>query len=160
MDPEELLDDPFRPKPQYRRPPTRYSDGSWPVFYSALERETAEKEVACYYVSGAIGDPSKGRIAYLSVFRCRFSGEARDLRPKREEWGELISPHTDNPFCQSLGREAIEAAIDGFLAPSARRSDGTTVPVFSRDSLSHAHIDGDASFRFDTTTNKYIVAYN
>lgn len=42
-----LLDKPFKPKPQLEKQKlaSRYSDGSIQVFYSALERETAEAEI-------------------------------------------------------------------------------------------------------------------
>lgn len=130
MSPEELLNGPFQPKRHWSPPPTRYSDGSWSVFYSALEKRTAEQEVGHHYVSDAMGDSAKNRTVYYSIFHCQFSGKACDLRPKHEEWQALINPITNNPFCQTLGREAIETEIDGFLAPSARNPDGTTVPVF------------------------------
>lgn len=159
MDAKQLLDDPFRQKQHWAPRPTRFSDGTWPVFYAALERETSEQEIGHHYVSAAMGDPSRGRTVYYSVFHCQFSGEARDLRKKQEEWGGLVSPDTDNPFCQNLGREAVEAGIDGFLAPSARVAGGTTVPAFAPDCLSRPQIDGDAAFSFDTTAGAYVVTY-
>ena len=41
----ELIDGPFRPRAKLRNR-TRFSDGSFPVFYSALAAETAEAEMA------------------------------------------------------------------------------------------------------------------
>ena len=42
---EELLDGPFRLRAKLRNK-TRFSDGTYPVFYSALSLETANAEVA------------------------------------------------------------------------------------------------------------------
>ena len=41
---DELLDGPFQPKPRLRSR-TRFSDGSFPVFYSSLDAVTAEAEI-------------------------------------------------------------------------------------------------------------------
>ena len=41
--PDELCDAPFKPKRRLRAQ-TRFSDGSSPVFYCSLERETAQAE--------------------------------------------------------------------------------------------------------------------
>lgn len=155
----ELLDFPFQTKSQFRPSPTRFSDGSWPVFYSALDKETSEQEIGHHFVSRAI-NAAEQRTVYYSAFHCRFSGDARDLRTKISDWPDLTSGETENAFCQRLGREAIDIFLDGLLAPSARCAGGTTVPVFTRQSLSDAVIDGDVAFRFDAATNSYTVKYN
>jgi hypothetical protein len=163
LGPRELLDAPFRPKPQLSRPATRFSDGSWPVFYSALNKETAEREIAHHIKAddfrSLLGDPPRSRTIYFSYFHCTFAGTACDLRPKVAEWPELVDPRTVNPTCQQLGAEAKREGIDGFLAPSARRPDGTTTPVFVRERLSDAAIDGDAAFTLDERRGEIGVRY-
>ena len=161
VSPEELLDAPFRPKaPLDTKFPerTRYSDGSWRVFYGALEQDTSEKEVCHRYVKAAIGDPSKRRTAFYARFNCRFRGEAKDLRPKLDEWPLLVHD-SDYSFCQNLGREAVEMKIDGFFAPSARHAGGTTVPVFVRAALSDPEILGHAVFSIHPGTGEIKAAF-
>ena len=102
---------------------------------------------------------SAGGPVYFSRFHCTFDGRALDLRPKLTDWPWLVDPKTKNARCQELGREAHEKKIDGLLAPSARRSGGTNVPVFAREMLSQVMIDGNASFRPDPTTGKLQVRY-
>jgi hypothetical protein len=51
---ESLLDKPFEPKPQLTPQPTRFSDGTIRVFYSALEADTAEVEVQDWYLRGCL----------------------------------------------------------------------------------------------------------
>ena len=158
---EGLLDAPFDPKPQLESKfpeETRYSDGSWRVSYNALERETAEKEVYHLYVKSAVGGPSKRRPAYYSSFSSRFRGIAKDLRPKIKEW-PLLTHGSDYSFCQELGREADSEKIDGLFAPSARREDGTSVPVFNRMALSNPVSLGYAVFSIDVNTGEIKVTY-
>ena len=159
---EELLNGPFEPKARLKDKwnPSRFSDGNWPVFYGALELETSEAEIVYHLEAGQMKAAlSAGGPVYFSRFHCTFDGRALDLRPKLTEWPWLVDPNTTNARCQALGREAHEKDIDGFLAPSARSSGGTNVPVFTREMLSQVMIDGNASFSPDTTTGKVQVRY-
>lgn len=126
----ELLDSPFRRKPER----SRFSDGSFPVFYSSLDTKTAEAESMHHFPRYA-GRPKDSRPMFFRRFSCRFEGVEKDLRPKLGEWPDLINS-SDYTFCNHLGEEARVSGIDGMLAPSARRSEGTNLPVFQRRALS------------------------
>ncbi len=129
----ELLDTPFRPK--RNRKPTRFSDGSFPVFYSSLDSETAEAEVR-HWARTFLGDPEQPRTTYRWLFRCSFDGVEKDVRPQIGTWPDLV--HTsDYAFCNRLGAEAVRLRLDGLVTWSARRARGVNVPVFSRKSLSN-----------------------
>lgn len=134
--PEELCDAPFRNKPRLRKIGfrTRFSDGSYPVFYSSLEPETAAAEVKFWFLQN-VSSPASPRTAYYSRFSCRFDGSVKDLRPMRKEWPELTHDK-DYDFCNRLGREAKKSGLDGLLTPSARQEHGTNVPVFRRSAIS------------------------
>ena len=134
---EKLLDDPFRRKEllsEERVSVTRFSDGSFPVFYSSMEAATAEAEVE-YWFTKFVGKPDAKRNAWYRRFKCDFNGAVKDLRPKKEVWPELTHD-SDYGFCNKLGAEARKE-LDGLLAPSVRRLRGTNVPVFSRCSISN-----------------------
>ena len=134
---EELCEAPFRPK-RRRFWVSRFSDGSFPVFYCSLEAETAEAE-ARHWFSKFAGRPQGERRAWYQRFRCDFDGSVKDLRPRRAEWQQLTHD-TDYRFCNGLGAEARAEDLDGLLAPSARRSEGTNVPVFKRSAISNPQI--------------------
>jgi hypothetical protein len=134
-----LLDTPFREDTAYRQPPTRFSDGSWRVFYSALEPETAERERAHWCRKEAQSRPPTSRRFHYRELRCRLDGNGYDLRPKHADW-PFLTGDTTYPPCQALAREAKEAGATAILSPSARRSGGTTAPVFVRQILSAATI--------------------
>lgn len=157
---EDLIDAPFfRPKPQLDPlkafGETRFSDGAWPVFYGAMEESTAEQECLHHYALMALGDASLNRVVYYSAITCRLQGESIDLRPKGEDWPDLVAE--DYSFCQGLGREATALPLDAFLAPSARRQDGSTVPVFSRQALSDPAIEATVRFSWDPATGSPAV---
>ena len=132
-----VIDSVFRPKPRSfkSRFRGRFSDGTFPVFYAALELGTANVEVE-YWFRKTIGSPKEPRTGHYLRFSCNFNGTAKDLRSKKKEWTNLTNPH-DYSFCNKLGAEALEIGIDGFLTPSARKINGTNTPVFSKTSLSN-----------------------
>ena len=159
--PEEVLDMPFRPKPQLeagKNYGTRFSDGGIRVFYSSLEPDTAEKEVFFWYAKPAIGDKSKDRTVFYERVECRYEGSTKDLRRKAKEWGFLVQDG-DEAYdrCQGLARDAVSSGIDGFFTPTARAPSGTNVPVFSRAALSDAKIDGHISFSIDQSTGDILI---
>ena len=132
--PEALCEAPFRPKRRLGRP-SRFSDGTFPVFYCSLERETAQAQTEHWFAEFA-GQPRGERTALYSCFACDFSGEAKDLRPKQGQWPGLTHPD-DYELCNTLGAEAIKEELDALLAPSARRAKGTNLPVFAKGAVSN-----------------------
>ena len=152
--PEDLLDGPFGPKPQLRKlgDRTRFSDGSFPVFYSSLEMETAEIEVQFWFLKH-ITEPTKRRTAYYSRFSCRFDGSIKDLRSALANWPELTDDNGYD-FCNSVGAEAMTAGLDGLVTPSARTTRGTNLPVFSRHALSNPSVYGPVALTLDPSTGQ------
>lgn len=132
---EALLEGPFRPKPRLEKTGysvSRFSDGSFPVFYCATEAKTAKAEVR-YHRAKFFSDDVPTRY---TLFRCDFNGHVKDLRPKKDEWPQLTYD-ADYRFCNELGSEAVETDLDGLLAPSVRQVGGTNIPVFKRPAVSN-----------------------
>lgn len=147
---KELMEGPFVRKAALGNkfgPASRFSNGDWPVFYTAIGRETAEKESSYHYGRKAAGD---ARPVHYSVVRCMFSGETIDLQPKLAHWPDLVSD--DYKFCNELGRAASAMSLGGFLGPSARNPGGTTVPVFLAGTLSKPVIEATARLSYGTGT--------
>ena len=104
---KELVESPFQRKAPLGSKfgqPSRFSDGDWPVFYAAIDRETAEKESTHHYGRKAAGDMLAPRPVHYSVVRCTFNGEVINLRPKLSDWPDLVSE--SYKFCNDLGAEA------------------------------------------------------
>ena len=159
-----LLSDPFDQKVFNDMPPygwpTRFSDGTFPVFYAAETRETTEWEMRYHRERAAKADPEQRFPIYMWAFQCEFSGNSIDLRQKRGEWEWLTSDETCDPSCLKLGQEAIASAdVDAFQAPSARHSEGTTVPTFNDKSLSNAAINGTTIFTYIVETESISLTH-
>ena len=150
----ELCDGPFRPKRKFRSK-TRFSDGSFPVFYSSLETSTAEAEIR-YWFPQYGGQAQRPRTGYYQRFSCTFEGIAIDLRPKIDDWPDLVHD-TDYEFCNQLGAEAKTLNIDGFETYSARH-EGTNVPIFERQTISNPHLEGLVAVTYYPDSGEAIVA--
>lgn len=155
-DPIEILDGPFAPKPLLKPIQTRFSDGRMRVFYSALEPETAEAEVLHWYMKPLLGGASPLR-AYYRRATCTFNGYVKDLRPWVDQW-PFLTADDGYDACNTLGTEAATSGLDGLLSRSARRVQGTTLPIFSRSSLEHAHIEEYHAFDYDPKTGDVTVS--
>ena len=136
---DDLVDGSFKPKRRLWKTAyaqSRYSDGSFPVGYFSLDAATAEAEVRYWFCAKFAGKPGGPRTAWYSRFACDFQGDVKDLRPMETHWPELTHD-SDYTFCNKLGDEAVSKGLHGLMAPSARRSGGTNVPVFKRGALSN-----------------------
>jgi hypothetical protein len=157
-----LLDLPFQPfdlagVPMYGRP-TRFSDGTFPVFYASGSAETSEREVRYHCEKDAMSNPDKRLPLRFCVFYCDLAGDVVDLRLKWDEWDTLTSVETEDAHCLALGQEAFAGRDpDAFLAPSARHGAGTTTPTFKREALANAVVDRLVRFTFDTRTGHVTV---
>ena len=142
---EQLCEAVFRPKRRLRRR-TRYSDGSFPVFYSSLKPETAEAEIK-HWFPFVMGRPKTARTAYYRRLECTFSGHERDLRAKVSEWPDLVHK-TDYTLCNRLGAEARELTLGGLVVPSARHR-GANVPIFRGAAIAEAELGDGVAVTYD-----------
>lgn len=143
--PQGAVDSVFRRRGKGRRP-SRYSDGSFPVFYSSLEWKTAEAEIQ-YWAPSYSGSPDGRRTFHYQRLVCTFLGQEKDLRSKVAEWPDLVHP-SGYTFCNRLGAEARQSGIDGLVVPSARH-DGANVPVFRREAIRDPELGHLVSVTYD-----------
>jgi len=150
-----LFDDaPFRPKIKFKGP-TRFSDGSFPVFYSSLDADTAHAEVK-YWLTKSIGQARETRKVYLWQFSCTFRGQEKDIRPKAKDWPGLTSDN-DYTFCNQIGAEAKKLELDGIVTVSVRRRCGDNLPIFSRNAIRNPELESLLAMTFDPETNQIIT---
>ena len=144
-----FLDAPFKAKPRLAKAgySTRFSDGSFPVFYGALEADTAEAEIRYWHPKKS----PRPRTAYYIRFVCDFSGQTKDLKSMRAKWPELTH-YSDYRFCNALGAEAVVSDLDGLLTPSARRDTGTNLPVFQRRAIDSPVVEARVAVTLDPST--------
>lgn len=126
-----LLDDPFDLD---HRSESRFTDGTFSVFYASLEAETARMEVQHWLMVRLRTGADPLPTTHYLMFQCSFYGKVKDLREMEDSWPDLVH-EDDYEFCNRLGIEASKAGLDALVVPSARHKGGTNVPVFVRNSL-------------------------
>ena len=128
--------------------PSRFSDGSIPVLYTAIEDTTARAEVDYWFRK--LNGNAFPAATYYRKMRCEFEGAVVDLRPETEANAFLISANDDGySQCIAATREALALDLDGFLTHSARLAGGVCLPVLKRDAVVSAEWDGVFQFYFN-----------
>lgn len=133
LDPlESLRELPFRARRE-----SRYSDGTFGLFYASLEEETAIAEITHWFRKWLHGEHGM-RDGYYIRFSVRFSGEVIDISAMRNAWPSLTFD-THDALCKSIANEARVLGADAIIVPSARSEDpnGKNLVVFCRDSVVH-----------------------
>lgn len=125
--------------------PGRFSDGSYPVLYTARHHRTASREYGNWsgsYFHPTPGNPYRIRLVLIS---CLVQGPAKDVRRFLPTSPWLID--NNHAQCQALGAAARAEGLHGLVAPSARhRPKGVTVPMFVRASVSAERQEGEVVF--------------
>lgn len=111
----------------------RFGDGSFGVWYGALEEETSIKETLYHRPEVDINDLQN---AFSPIIQARRLFKA-DLTPKNfSDLRDyvinypLLTHENDYSFCQNLGAYAVYKKLDLFLTTSVRNPKGTCIPVF------------------------------
>jgi hypothetical protein len=112
----------------------RFGDGSFGVWYGALEEETSIKETLYHRPEMDKNDLQNAFSAIIQarrLFKVDLTPDNfSDLRTYVAEYPLLV--HESNySFCQSLGSYAAHERLDLFLTRSVRNLSGTCIPVFS-----------------------------
>jgi hypothetical protein len=135
----------------------RFGDGTFAVCYSALERETCRDEVRhhCQEELAALQSGLMPFPRYYTLVSGDFRGTSLMLRGREDAYPDLGSPTTAGyPFCRAVARWSKGLGAQALHTTSARRPEGTCVPVFVRECLSnHA---GVQRYRFVVTGGELI----
>lgn len=103
--------------------PSRFSDGSFGVYYAARERETAVAETVHHmgrFYAATSEDPLD---MDMRVLVGRIDASFHDLRNAGRRWRPQLDPD-DYAASQALGRRLRDDASHGIVYPSVRRPEG------------------------------------
>jgi len=155
---DSYLNRPFEIKLQFEHK-SRFSDGTFPVYYSALELETAQAEIAYQHQRRVLGRTVPRTVYYREV-NCDFRGTVKDLQDYIQQFPFLIVDAQQGGYDQSneVAKEAINQGLDGLLTRSARRHNGTCLPVFRRSALSNSRPGRHVAFSYDPMTDLVTVS--
>jgi hypothetical protein len=108
---------------------SRFSDGSFGVYYAARELPTAIAETAFhmgrFYASTA--DPPHAEA--MRVLMGRLDANFHDLRSDLPRWTSALHPE-DYTASRILGRRLRQSGSNGIVYPSVRRAGGQCVGAF------------------------------
>jgi len=65
-----------------------------------------------------------------------------------------LTHDSDYSFCNDLGAESVASDLDGLLTPSARRPDGTNLPVFKRHAVSNPVVHALVAMTLDPSSGE------
>jgi RES domain-containing protein len=115
--------------------PSRFSNGSYGVYYAGRKFETALREVA--YHRGRFHANTKDR-ATRTAFKTIIASIAKTLHDLRKgDWKELLNPDPARyGLPQAFGAQLKEAKSNGLVYPSVRHSGGECIGAFWPNVLS------------------------
>jgi hypothetical protein len=115
-----------------RRFPSRYSNGSYHVLYTATKSEVAKAErfyrLAEWFRTSGILSSSD-----FFIYSCTAKGKYMNLTKSWKKNKMLVHPKKYD-YCQSIGERARKSGADYLLVPSARKLGGCCVPIFTKSS--------------------------
>ncbi|MFC5605838.1 RES family NAD+ phosphorylase [Variovorax soli] len=111
--------------------PSRFTDGSIPVLYTAAESDTALAEKVHWL------PPEGGPSMYVQLVTVDAQATTKDLHLIDPRPACLTGEAATGAYAQCLAitQEAIADQLHGFHTPSARRDGGTCTPILSKTSV-------------------------
>jgi RES domain-containing protein len=117
---------------------SRFSDGTYGVFYCARSRETAIAETRYHsglFLAATQEPPMRQQMRLYTVMA---QGDVVDLRDAKSVDASVLSPNDYAPG-QALGRAAREAGAPGVVYPSVRDAGGECLAAFKTTLLRDCH---------------------
>ncbi len=110
---------------------TRFSNGTLPVYYTAMDDLTAIAEVS-HWLPKVPGAP-----VYYRLINVEFEGLHKDLRGIAPAPACLIGECANGAYaeCQAIAAAAVDEGLDALLTHSARRVGGACLPVLAKRSI-------------------------
>ena len=115
---------------------SRFSDGSYGVFYCARKRDTAIAETrhhAALFMQATHEPPTRLQMRLYTV---QAKGRAVDLRAASQAEPRIVDPD-DYSYAQAIGRTLRAEGALGIVYPSVRHPGGTCLGAMRTSLLSH-----------------------
>lgn len=130
---------------------SRFSDGSYGLWYGSESVETTVYESAHHWYQGILTDAGFDRmrvIAERKVYSVVCTAAVLDFRGAAIAYPDLLHP-SDYRFCQSVGARIHREGHPGLLTRSVRRPDGENLAVFNPGVLSNPRQNCTLTYRLD-----------
>lgn len=128
--------------------PSRFSDGSYGVYYAAHDQETAIAETAYHRLRFITDAGLRSEIVHMRVYSARIRGEYDDVRAKGAR-AKIYDP-VNLSYAQQYARRLFEENhVDGIVFRSVRRSEGECVAVFRPRCVTECRVLRHLQYRFE-----------
>ena len=127
---------------------SRFSDGSWGVYYAADTLETAVAEVSYHRALFLARTAEEAIDIDLRWIQADLMDKLHDLRGQGADWAAIYDPKHCGAS-QDLGRALRAGSSPGIAYDSVRRLEGQCAAVFKPRSLSNARPVGHISLHWN-----------
>lgn len=130
---------------------SRFTDGSYGVWYGSDTIETTVYESAYHWYRGLLSDAGYERepvVAERKVYTVACGAALLDFRQATTDYPDLLHP-TDYAFPQVVGARIHREGHPGLLIQSVRRPAGENVAAFNPDVLSNPRLDCQLTYRLE-----------
>ena len=130
---------------------SRFSNGTFGVWYGSESVETTVYESAYHWYKGLLSDAGYERqvvMAERKVYLVACGAALLDLRKASHKHADLLHP-LDYAFCQSVGARIHREGHPGLLTPSVRRPAGENAVIFNPNVLSNPRLNCQLTYRLD-----------
>lgn len=130
---------------------SRFTDGSYGVWYGSESVETTVYESAYHWFQGLLCDAGFERMSVIAerkVYSVACDAALLDLRKAADDYPDLLN-RSDYSFCHSVGARIHREGHPGLLTHSLRRAGGENLCVFNPAVLSHPRHNCQLIYRLE-----------
>ena len=130
---------------------TRFSDGTYGVWYGSDSVETTIYESAYHWYGGLLTDAGFEKMSVSTdrkVYSVSCDAALLDVRAAAVEHTDLVH-RTDYAFCQTVGARVHREGHPGLVTPSVRRSSGENIVIFNPAVLSNPRHHCQLTYRLE-----------
>jgi len=130
---------------------SRFSDGTYGVWYGSDSIETTVYESAYHWYRGLLSDAGFDRmtvIAERKVYSVACNAALLDFLKAADGHPDLLHP-SNYAFCQSVGARIHREGHPGLLTQSVRRPAGENMAIFNADVLSNPRQNCQLTYRLE-----------
>ena len=130
---------------------SRFSDGTFGVWYGSETIETTVYESAFHWYSGLLNDAGFEREVVVSerkIYSVACAASLLDCRKAVSAFPELLLP-SDYSYTQLVGARIHHEGHPGLIMQSVRRTDGENIAVFNPAVLTNPREIGHLTYKLD-----------
>lgn len=135
---------------------SRFSNGSFGVFYAAIDKRTAIEETRYHnekFLRATNQDPIH---LQMRLYKMKVSGQVHDIREATKTDPELLSKES-YAHSQAVALKLRQSGSNGILYPSVRNPEGECVAAFRTTILRDCLHDAYLEYHWDGQTINYVM---